>query len=183
MTLPEPRSPDPNPRAFVTASGYLFQGAGLVLACSTCCLWSISGWTQGKLHQPVDGPSDYLRLETLPWTVAMLSTVLSFAGGLGRVAGGLGLQGERPSSGRWALGISGLLAAVWWLRLAVDLWWWAGWGRLLVNACLAVAAVLLFLLAGNCARLLRLHPPPDNLGGVSDEYLEEYSRRRHESQD
>ena len=39
---------------------------------------------------------------------------------------------------------------------------------------------MLFMLAGNSARILKLHPPPEDAGVVTDEFLQEYSRRKIE---
>ncbi|MCH8969124.1 MAG: hypothetical protein IIA66_08410, partial [Planctomycetes bacterium] len=93
---------------------------------------------------------------------------------------GLGLQGENRSSGQWALIVTGVLAAVWWGG-AVTFWIISApiW-KIIVAAFSAGAGSVLFLLAGNSARILKLHPPPDDLNVVSDEFLDKYSHRHGE---
>ncbi len=38
-----------NPRAFVTATGFIFQVVGVVFAAGGCLLWSVSGFLEAPL--------------------------------------------------------------------------------------------------------------------------------------
>lgn len=173
-------SDGPHPRAFVTATGFIFQIAGLVLAGGGCCLWSASGCLQRERAVPITSVMDYFRSDARGATIGMIAVTGSFVAGLGLLAAGIGLQGERPAAGRWAVAVTALLALLWWgsgvalLFVAAELW------QLGLAALLAAISTVLFLLAGNSARILRLHPPPPNHNVVTDEFLKEYSSRRHE---
>lgn len=169
-----------DPRAFVTATGFVFQIIGLIMSGGGCLLWSLSDWLQEAPEAPVAGVEDLLRADVRAAAIGMAAITGSFIAGLALVATGVGLQGERPTAGRWALVAASALALLWWGCVAA-LWldsapiWQLGTAALVALLCTA-----LFLLAGNCARILKLHPPPRDQNAVNDAFLREYSSRRHE---
>lgn len=169
-----------NPRAFVTATGFIFQVVGAVFAASGCVLWSVSGFLEAPLDEPINVLSDYAREGALARTIGLACVATTFVAGLGLIATGLGLQGERRTSGRWALVFAAVLAVVW-CAGAISLWWVsAAYWKIIVAAFVAGAGTILLLMAGNSARILKLHPPPDDQNVVSDEWLRQYSRKPHE---
>ncbi len=172
-------TPEPSPLAFVTATGFVFQIVGLILAFGGCCLWSLSGKFEAPQATPVDEMADYVASTAVQLnTTSMVGLVVTFVAGIGLLATGMGLQGEHPSSGRTAMAVSGALAVAWWACAIAFGVIGGAYGRLLLAVLLAVGATLLFLLAGNSARLLRLHPPPADRSVVTDEFLEEQRQRR-----
>lgn len=169
-----------NPRAFVTATGFIFQVVGMVLAAGGCVLWSVSGFLEAPLDEPINVLSDYAREGALARTVGLACIATTLIAGLGLIATGLGLQGERRTSGRWALVFAAVLAVVW-CAGAICLWLIsAPYWKVIVAAFFAGAGTILFLMAGNSARILKRHPPPDDQDAVSDEWLRQYSRKTDE---
>ena len=180
MTGGEARAGDASPRAFVTATGYVFQIVGLVLVLGGCVLWGFVGFVEDRLDEPINVAGDYFKRDALAATVSLACILTTLVAGLGLIGTGLGLQGENRSSGRWALVVTGALAAVWgggaltfWF-ISAPIW------KIIVAAFSAGAGSVLFLLAGNSARILKLHPPPDDLNVVSDEFLDKYMPRHGE---
>ncbi len=180
MSVGNAQTGEANPRAFVTATGFVFQVLGFVLAGGGCLLWSISGFLEDELDQPINVVSDYVRRGVLSKTIALVCIVTTSIAGLGLIATGLGLQGERRGSGLWALAVTGILALVWWGSMVGFVWVSAVYWKIIVAAFFAGISTVLFLLAGNSSRILKLYPPPDDLSVVSDEFLEEYSRKGSE---
>ncbi len=180
MSGEEAQSGDASPRAFVTATGYVFQIVGFVLVTGGCVLWGFSGFVEDRLEEPINMAGDYFKGDALAATVSLVCILTTLVAGLGLLGTGLGLQGENRSSGQWALIVTGVLAAVWWGG-AVTFWIISApiW-KIIVAAFSAGAGSVLFLLAGNSARILKLYPPPDDLNVVSDEFLDKYSRRHSE---
>ena len=166
-----------NPRAFVTATGFIFQAAGLVLAFGGCCMWSFAGKLQTQTDQPIEQWADYWQPSNLPASVAMIDVAFTFISGLGLMAVGVGLQGERPGSGRWALVLTAGLFLIWALSLATFLLTSAGWTSVLVALLFVAGSFVLFLLAGYSQTILRLHPPPQDYNVVDEAFLEQYRRR------
>ncbi len=180
MSSGEAQSGDASPRAFVTATGFVFQIVGFVLVMGACVLWGFAGFVEDRLDEPINMAGDYFRSDALAATVSLVCILTTLVAGLGLIGTGLGLQGENRSSGRWALIVTGVLAAVWWGG-ALTFWFISApiW-KIIVAAFSAGAGSVLFLLAGNSARILKLHPPPDDLNVVSDEFLDKYKPRHGE---
>ena len=108
----------------------------------------------------------------------MIGTVATFVCGFGLFAAGLGLQGEHPRSGVAGMVVSGVLLAVWAACLLTLLLAGGTLIQGILAAGMGLLATVLFLLAGNSARVLRLHPPPADLNVVTDEFLEARRRER-----
>ena len=137
-------------------------------------------WQLAKLVPADRWFGDYARQGALARTVGLVCIATTLITGLGLIATGLGLQGERRTSGRWALVFATALAVVW-CAGAICLWWIsAAYWKVIVAAFFAGAGTILFLMAGNSARILKLHPPPDEQNAVSDEWLQQYSRKTDE---
>lgn len=164
--------------AFVSATGYCFQGIGLVFTLGGCCLWSVSGCFQQQAPLRATSFAEFAGSADRVQIIEMIDMVVTFAGGLGLLAAGIGLQGEAPKSGRWALIVSGVLAATWIGSVPAFVLAGAGVGRIIMAVVLAVVTTILFLLAGNSARLLKLHPPDPDRNVVTDEFLEQQRQRR-----
>ena len=180
MSGEEAQSGEASPRAFVTATGYVFQVVGFALVMGACVLWGFAGFIEDRLDEPINTVGDYFKPDALVATVSLVCILTTLVSGLGLLGTGLGLQGENRSSGRWALGVTGVLAGVWWGGAATFWFISAPIWKIIVAAFSAGAGSVLFLLAGNSARILKLHPPPDDLNVVSDEFLDKYSRRHSE---
>lgn len=165
-----------SPRAFVTATGFVFQMIGFVFAVGGCLLWSLTGFLEQPLAEPINVVGDYVQRGAVARTITLACLVLTLLSGVGLIATGIGMQGERRGSGRWALAITGVLAAVW-LTATIGYWWFsaAPW-KIITAAFFTGVGTVLFLLAGNSARILKLHPPPTDANVASEEFLREYSR-------
>lgn len=158
----EPGNAAPSPRAFCHATGFVYQGVGMVLALGACCWWSFAGRIQDEVR-PIDEARQVvqIRKDAAPhqyW--AMAGVVLSFVGGLGLAVLGLGLQHDRPVSATCAK----------WTTLAMTLFFWAYFlmaifilpgavTRILLPGMMAVVWTILFLLAGVSHQQMRSYPP------------------------
>ncbi len=174
----QPPEPVASPRAFVIGSGAVFQSVGGLFVFMACVVWLISAWTVPKAAAPQSQWNGFFHEEHLPSALMTIALLLTFVGGLGLLAVGLGLQGERPGSGRVAMAASGLLATCY---LIVSVAYVVALGRvisaLLVFALAGMAAVL-FLLAGHSAGILRKFPPPPDQNVATPEILEEFRQKR-----
>jgi len=192
---PPPQSPPdaPSPRAFCQATGVVFQVVGFALCLGTCCL-GFGGSLGGFLgvvdreatatsqsvttSAPIIAAGDAAQL----WFMAVVWG--TFVGGLAAAAVGLWLQFERPASGRWAMFVSGASAALAGAYLVFGLFVQPGAGRAITAAVLAAVWIVLFLLAGHSAELLKRFPPPvtDSRWTQSDEdaLRKSASRRRRD---
>ncbi len=169
-----------NPRAFVTGAGFVLQGAGMIFMFGACGVWLFSAFFIEKADTPVDKWADYLNSSSSAAAYITLGLVTCLVGGIGLAAVGVGLQGEKPSSGYWAMGITGLMAGLF-AVLSATLFLREGyWGIGLVAASLFVGSVGLFLLASYSAGILKKHPPPPDLNDFTDDLLEEYRVKRDE---
>lgn len=180
MTDPCQQSDDPSLRSFVTATGYIFQIVGLAFAGGGCLLWTLTGYLETQLDEPIAGVSDYFQSSARVMAISLACITTTCVAGFGLLATGLGMQGERPGSGRWGMVIAAILVMVW-LAGGIGLWWISApiW-KIIVSAAFAGVGTMLFMLAGNSARILKLHPPPEDAGVVTDEFLQEYSHRKIE---
>ena len=122
MTDPGEQSNDPSLRSFVTATGYIFQVVGLAFAGGGCLLWTLTGYLEPTLDEPIAVVGDYFQSSARVMAINLACIATTCVAGLGLLATGLGMQGERPGSGRWAMVIAAILAIVW-LAGAMGLWW------------------------------------------------------------
>lgn len=175
---PRHRDAGSNPRTFAIGTGAVLQTVGTLLALGGCCLWSTSNY----FLRPADGPaarwSDFLFANpaAAAWTIGMLT---SFVGGIGLIAAGVGLQGERASSGRIAMFVSGTMTLIF-VGLVVWLVIHAAYLAALTPLALAVICGFLLALSGHSASILKHFPPPEDLSRATPEILEEHRRRREE---
>ncbi len=158
---PDDAASEPSPRAFCQATGVVFQVVGAIVVVATCCWGGINLFTETpiKPHDPqrrlvsvVDDSEPYQL-----WSMA--AVCVCFTGGLAAGAIGLGLQHERPRSGRTAMLLAGVVAGFFWCYLVFGVMHPAT-GRLLVAGGSAAVWTVLFLLAGHSAELLKRFPPP-----------------------
>jgi hypothetical protein len=171
--------PGSNPRAFAIGTGAVLQTVGTLLALGGCCLWSTSNYFLRPADVPAARWSDFLFANPIAaaWTIGMLT---SFVGGIGLIAAGVGLQGERASSGRIALFVSGTMTLIF---VGVALWLviaHAAYLTAITPLALAVICGFLFALSGHSAAILKRFPPPEDLSRATPEILEEHRRRREE---
>lgn len=168
----DPASPDantksevasgPSPRAFCHATGFIYQGVGMVLALGACCWWSFAGRIQDEVR-PIDEERQVVELRTdaaphQHW--AMAGVVLSFVGGLGLAVLGLGLQHDRPASAPCAKWMTLIVAVFYWAYLLSAIFLLPGAvTRVALPGIMAVVWTVLFLLAGVSHQQMRAHPP------------------------
>jgi hypothetical protein len=168
----------PNPRGFAMATGAMFQSIGCILMLGGCCLWSFSP----RLVAPdADPPEAWIghfvdRGSAVAWTVGV---VVSFIGGLALAAVGMGLQGERPSSGRLSVIVTALLAVVFAAIAIVLVVREDRWGVATIPLILAGGMALLLLFALRSTYLFKRYPPPAHTE-ATDEIMEEIRRKRQE---
>jgi hypothetical protein len=152
-STPEPTGD--NPRGFSQATGFVFQAIGMVLLLVGCCVFSLSGKFQSELGRPVGSFGEWIEVATVPQLVAGLV--------------GIGLQGDRPSAGIYAVIVTVIFAAGWWASLIAQATAGGTWWQIGLSLVMAAVGTVLFLLAGNSARTLRLNPaPPDEDDDLSD---------------
>ncbi len=171
--------PPSDTRMFMRGTGTLFQAMGIALLLTACGVWAISGYVVKPVSNPPQQWRSYLTSEHLPASLLALGILTSFVGGLGLSAAGIGLQGERPSSGRAALIVCGVLSILL-LAIAFSCVVFAKlWIGGAIATALGLVATVLFLFAWRCASdIKRDPPPPDSV--VTDEFLENYRRERAE---
>ncbi len=167
-----------NPRAFVTGAGFVLQGAGMVCMLGACGVWLFSAFFIDHAESPVDKWTDFLHSSSSAAAYITLGIATSLVGGIGLAAVGVGLQGEKASSGYWAMGVTGLMTLVYGALTVVLFLRTGHWGIGLITAALFVGSVGLFLLACYSAGILRKHPPPEDLNRVTDDFLDAYRLKR-----
>lgn len=170
----------PNPRALVTASGYVFQVLGGSLIFAACGGWLVCALTSPAATTPAARWTDYLAGPNLATALLTLGLFTGFVGGLGLMAAGLGMQGEKKSSAMTGMVVGGSMALVY-LVLAI---------LLMASAqryALGAAALILVVLCGGAAILAAIShstlcgfPPPDDYNLLTDEIMEDIRRRRDE---
>ena len=159
-------------------AGQWYQRIGVVMFLGAMAVW----FTSGELVRPVATPAerwtDYLS-GTHAWrgwfSVVVFSTCV---GGLGLVGAGMGLSNDRRSAGRLGLATTGFLGVIY-LCSTVG---FATTGHVWAAIPVAVVTMLdgfLFLTAAHCAALLKRFPPPKE-NPLTEEFLEEYRRKRDE---
>lgn len=175
-----PQDAADNPRAFVTASGFVLQVLGGLLAFSACLAWAISALMASSTATPTPRWTDHLSGPQSATALLTLGLFTSLVGGLGLLAAGVGMQGEKKGSALTGLIISTLMALVY-VVLAV---------LLIVSAhrfLLGAAALLCGILTGGAAILaaishttLQRFPPPGDYNLLTEEIVEEIRRKRDE---
>lgn len=170
-----------SPRAFATATGFVFQVAGAICALGSCCIASISGFVFSPASSPAEHWFSYLSADRFETAMATLLIVVSLVGGLGLVAAGIGMQAERPRSGGAGMWASGLMAIGCGVAGVARLIHGSPPSALIGPVVIGVMATALFLLAGHSRQILRQFPAPADQNVVDDAFLEEHrrSRRRH----
>ncbi len=180
----------PSPRAFASATGFVFQIVGMVYILGGCCLWSLAGrfidrpeparswWAADGAANQLEGDEPVREASDAVQLASAAAVIGTFIGGLALLAFGIGIQAERLSSARWGTASAASLAAVWivvvgaWIYSARD---WAGglWGIVMT-----VANVVLALLAAESSRVLRGHPPePD--APLDAAFVAQFEQRRN----
>ncbi len=180
MTLDQPTPTQPSPRAFATGTGFVFQIVGFGLFLGACCLWSFSGRVFQEASRTVPNWLTYLSGAEAGRALATIGVVTTFLSGLGMVAAGLGLQGERPRSGLAAMIATGLPAAIQAAVCILLIRETGSWISGLVPGLLAILGLVMFLLAGHSRQILRSFPPDPNQSVVSDDFLKELARKRRD---
>lgn len=190
MTEQQPESPDssaehaadasprPSPRAFVTATGLVYQAVGMIMLFGSCCFWSFSGHVVEPSDVPASQWTDYLRGERLPAALLTICVVVTFVGGIALTAAGVGLQGEKPRSGRVAMAVSAPMAVIYLAAGAILLFNTELWGRALMPVLFGTVTILLFMLAGHSSSLLRQFPPPADQHLATEEFLRQHKEER-----
>lgn len=147
---------DPSPRAFAIGTGLVFIMVGAALTLGTCCLASISG----LIVLPDSSASQFPNL-FMDWVAAriMIATLAgALLSGLGLLAVGVGLYGERPSAGPLAvvttIGFSAFFS------MCAALTYGSNMGLAVTATVLAVGMFVLVPFAVAARKTLRMFPPP-----------------------
>lgn len=168
------------PRAFVTATGLVAQVFGGVLVFGSCAVWAVSALTPTSSGAPAARWMDHLTGPRETMALVTLGLFGGLVGGLGLLAAGVGMQGEKKGSASFGAA-AGIVLTMLYFGLAAALVYSAG--RWLLGA----AALLLGLCAGAAAllclishRTLKQFPPTEDYNLLTAEILEELRRRREE---
>ncbi|RIK69356.1 MAG: hypothetical protein DCC65_01030 [Planctomycetota bacterium] len=154
--ISEPTPPAPSPRAFCHATGFVYQGAGMLLALGACCWWSFSG----RIHDEVAIEAAAAPAWRSPAHWAMGGVTLTFLGGLAIAALGIGMQNDRPPSAVWARRVTLALAVFFWAYLVAALLLLPGsLGRIVTPGMMAILWTVLHLLAGVSHEEMKRNPP------------------------
>ncbi len=140
----------------------------------------ISVWVVPKANEPLLSWTDFFQKEHLPSALMTIVLLNTFIGGLAMMAAGVGLQGERRSSGRVALIVTGLMDFCY---FAIMIAYIVALGRILpalIVFLLSLVIAVMFALAKNSASILRKFPPPPDLNAATPELLEEFRQKRFE---
>src|ERR1043166_3894762 len=165
--------PNTNPRAFVHATGLVYQVVGFVLTMGTCCWWSFADRDGPELIQ-MKGAKPVNVFDATPpaaKTWRMFATCGSLVGGLAITAAGIGFQHDLTRSGRPAIWITGALAIFFIAYVVTAAICFPAWGRLITASAFGALWTVMFLLAGVSAETLRASPPPkrDSAWSLRDE--------------
>lgn len=170
----------PSPRAFAIGTGYVMQGVGFFLLLSACCFWSFSGYLFSAADPPAASWTEYLSGKHLPAGIVTGVVLVSLVGGIGLVAAGIGLQGERRTSGVVAVVTTVVMAAIYWLACGLLILKAGAWLPGTLSGLLGAVATILFLLSAHSAETLRRHPPPPDDPSEIEAVLDEHRKRRAE---
>ncbi len=168
----------PSPRAHVISAGHVFQSVGLLFSLGACCFWAFSTHLVEPADQPASRWTEYLSGDRLPAAVLTIGVVTTLVGGIGLVAVGVGLHGERRGSGRTAVALTAVMAAIYWGAGILLIIKTASWSYSLAPALFALATTGLFTLAVHSAAVLSRFPPPPDQNVVTDEFLKDHLERR-----
>lgn len=179
----EPESTADSPRAFAVRTGQLCQTVGVAFLLGACCLWSFGGRLVQKADHPPEHWTGYLAGDRLPAAILTIDVAATLIGGIGLLAAGIGLCGERPGSGTFAAIVNSVLSLVYWLSCAVLAVKAGSWPGSLTAAAFALVTTALLLLSLHSAAVLRRFPPPADQNVVTEEFIERHSRRHREPGD
>ncbi len=174
-------APLASPRSFAIGTGILLTCVSSLLVLGSCCLWSFSGhlipWEASA------SAAQFHWLRHLPSALSAAGLLTSLLGGLGLLAAGIGLYGERPSSGPLAVAVSACMAILYWAGFVLWVVKVQTWGRACVFAIFAVVMTVLFPLALHSAKVLRRFPPSPQESIVTEETLRKLTRRTRDLPD
>lgn len=136
------------------------------------CAWLLSGLFVEPAATPAERWTDYLTGDRLPAAVFTIDVLAMIVGGLAIMTVGLGMQGERPESGRAGVVVAGMLFLV--FLASAALLFVRSQARLggVMAVVLALASTCLIGLAGKSAGILKRFPPPSDRNVVTDEMLQ-----------
>lgn len=123
---------------------------------------------------------DDLTGDRLAEALLTIGVAVTLVGGIGLATAGIGLLGERPSSGRVAMIVTALTSLTYWVICALFLFKTDSWSGGLVSGTFAATTSALFALAARSATVLRQHPPPPDQNVVTDEFLRQTRGDRSE---
>ena len=162
-----------SPRAFVVSAGFVFQAVGGIFLMGVCSVWSFTTYFSAPATH-----SDAHWMDNLSSALLTIGAAATLFGGVGLAGTGIGMQGERPSSGIAAALVTGLLSAVFWTIFGLYCLKTESWSGRITALLFAGVTSSLFALAIRAAILLRRFPPPPDQNVVTEEFLEEYRTRR-----
>lgn len=117
-------------------------------------------------------------MDNLAAALLTIGAAATLAGGVGLCGVGIGLQGERPSSGIAAFIVTGLLGLTFWIIFGIYCFRTDSWSGRITALLFAGVTSSLFALAIRSAMILRRFPPPQDQNVVTDEFLEAYRTQR-----
>ncbi|MGB0714627.1 MAG: hypothetical protein ACPGXK_02040 [Phycisphaerae bacterium] len=172
------QTPEHNPRAFVTGTGFVFQGFGGFLLAGSCLIWVL-----GNVAVPVKAPDadswgDLMTPEGVKRLTAATGIVTSWVGSLALLATGVGLQGERPRSAGRAQFVAFVLTFIYLACAVLLIVLGMQWLAALVFTVMAAVSVGLLALASRSVQVMKQHPPPEGYNEVTDEWVEEYLQEK-----
>lgn len=154
-------------------TGFVFLCVGAVFLFGVCCVWSYTTY--------FNAPSTHSGghwMDNLSAALLTIGAAATLTGGVGLVGVGIGLQGERPSSGMAAVIVTGLLGLTFWVICGLYCFRTDSWSGRITSLLFAGVTTSLFALAVKSAMILRRFPPPSDQSVVTDEFLEEYRTQR-----
>ncbi len=169
-----------SPRAFVSASGLVFQTVGAVFLLGACGFWSLSGRIAPEATADVDTWTDLLTREHAGIAAMSVGLLTTFLGGIALATVGLGLTGQTRRSGILAVIVSLVVTCVY-AVIAGVLVLVAGLALpAVVSIAFALVCAVLFVLAAHSASLLKRYPPPPDQNKATKAFLDEHDRQRAE---
>lgn len=167
-----------SPRAFVTASGFVLQMFGGLLTFGALVAWGLSALMTSSTAAPTPRWTDHLSGPQSAAALLTLGLFVTLIGGLGLMAVGVGMQGEKKGSALAGVVVGSAMSLAY-LALAVLFvvltrrFVLGGTGLLLAIFC--GAATVLAVISHTT---MRLHPPPTDYNLLTAEVMDEVRRQR-----
>ncbi len=178
---PEPGASDkPLPRAFVSASGLVFQTVGAVFLLGSCGFWSLSGRIAPEATADVETWTGLLTREHAGVAALAAGLLTTFLGGIALATVGMGLTGQTRRSGVIAVVVTLPMTAAYATITGIFAMNDGASLSAIVSGVFAMVSAVLFALAAHSASLLKRFPPPTDQNKATKAFLDEHERQRAE---